>query len=125
MRIHLVGFDKDTPDFEAALADVPLQIGRHPDMDFRVRDRWASRYHCEIYQVDGDLWVRDIGSKHGVFVNGFHVPDSPLMPGDRLTVGTTSFCVDYERQTGSTESLARLETQDRGQESFPPVASSA
>lgn len=111
MRIELIGFDEEAPAFEATLADQPVRIGRHRDMDIRVTDRWASRCHCEVGQIDGSLWVRDLGSKHGVFVNGFHVTSTHLMPGDRLTVGTTSFRVKYERQTSENESPARLEIE--------------
>ena len=125
MRIELIGFDDEMPAFEATLADVPVRIGRHRDVDIRVTDRWVSRYHCEVRRINGILWVRDLGSKHGVFVNGFHVTSTHLMPGDRLTVGTTSFRVKYERQAPPKESPVRLGTRDCGRGSCAPIANSA
>lgn len=64
-----------------------IGIGRHRDMEIHVSDAWVSRFHCEIDQINGTVYVRDLGSKHGVFVNGFHVSRAQVMPGDRLTVG--------------------------------------
>jgi hypothetical protein len=45
---------------------------------------------------NGTLWVRDLGSANGVFVNGLLETQAHLMPGDRLTVGETSFLVEYD-----------------------------
>jgi predicted component of type VI protein secretion system len=58
-----------------------------------VQDPWVSRLHCEIEDADGKICVRDLGSKHGVFLNGLRVTYAQLNPGDRLTLGTTCFCV--------------------------------
>jgi len=40
--------------------------------------------------------VRDLGSKNGSFVNGEHADECWLRPGDTLSVGATTFVVDYE-----------------------------
>ena len=98
MNIKLLCIDEDVPDFEVALDELPVRVGRHRDVRIRIRDRWVSRRHCEIDHIGGTLNVRDLGSTHGVFVNGFHVGQALLMPGDRLTVGMTSFRVHYERE---------------------------
>jgi len=49
----------------------------------------------------GSIVVRDLASKNGTFVNGVHVTESHLMPGDQLTVGQTKFHAHYERRTGA------------------------
>jgi pSer/pThr/pTyr-binding forkhead associated (FHA) protein len=77
---------------------LPVRIGRHPNVDIRLDDESVSDFHCEIDGIRGVLWVRDVGSVHGTFVNGFHVVQSHLLPGDRLTVGTTSLRVQYRRR---------------------------
>ena len=56
-----------------------------------------SRVHCEISEIDGILLVRDLDSHNGTLVNGEHIKEAHLLPGDRLTVGLTSFEVQYER----------------------------
>ena len=39
--------------------------------------------------------VRDLESRNGTLVNGNHITESPLMPGDKLTVGMSSFEAQY------------------------------
>jgi pSer/pThr/pTyr-binding forkhead associated (FHA) protein len=66
--------------------------------DVRLDDPCVSRVHCEVSDLNGTLVVRDLGSKHGTYVNGQKVTQAPLLPGDRLTVGVSSFEVQYERR---------------------------
>ncbi len=77
---------------------LPVRIGRHPDVAIRLNDESVSDFHCEVDGIRGVLWVRDVGSLHGTFVNGFHVTQSHLLPGDWLTVGGTSMQVHYVRR---------------------------
>lgn len=81
---------------EIPLTNFPLRIGRGPETDVRVGDRWVSREHCEIDCIDGVLLVRDLGSKHGTFVNGRSVLEAELKPGDLLNIGITRFVVEYD-----------------------------
>jgi len=96
MNIKLLCIEADVPDFEITLDELPVRVGRHQDVRIQIQDQWISRLHCEIDHIGGTLEVRDLGSRHGVFVNGFHVVQAHLMPDDRLTIGMTSFRVDYE-----------------------------
>ena len=77
--------------------------------DVRIEDDCVSRSHCEISSINGTLWVRDLGSRDGIFVNGFNVPQSHLMPGDRLTVGMMGFRVEYDRQTQKRATISDAE----------------
>ena len=97
MKIKLLGIDDGSLDFRVTFDGTPVKLGRHPDADVRINDASVSHYHCEIDQVNGVLWVRDLGSSHGTFVNGFHVAQSHLLPDDELTVGATSLRISYER----------------------------
>jgi pSer/pThr/pTyr-binding forkhead associated (FHA) protein len=78
------------------LNSFPVLIGRSLESTITLNDRWASRRHCEIDCHDDQLIVRDLGSKHGTYVNDCPVSESPLLPGDRLTVGITRFVASYE-----------------------------
>lgn len=81
---------------EIELVDLPLRLGRGPDADVQLGDRWVSREHCEIDSADEALVVRDLGSKHGTFVNGRSVMEAELHPGDELNIGLTRFVVEYQ-----------------------------
>lgn len=70
----------------------PAQIGRGPEAAVALdQDLNVSRRHAEIYEWNGKLHIRDVGSSHGTFVNGSRVVDQPLAPGDRLVIGQSTF----------------------------------
>ena len=73
-------------------------IGRGDDADLRVADEKVSRRHIriELIRTEGappddplHAWVRDLGSKNGVRVNGARVRDQELRNGDKLHIGET------------------------------------
>lgn len=75
---------------EIPLAHFPARIGRGPDADIALDgDLNVSRSHCELYEWDGRLHIRDLGSTHGTQVNGIPVRDQPLHPGDQIHIGGT------------------------------------
>jgi pSer/pThr/pTyr-binding forkhead associated (FHA) protein len=82
------------------LGRLPIVIGRSPEAGIFVNDRFASQHHCEIVERSGSLFVRDLGSSFGCLINGNHVAESPLVSGDRLSVGLTTFVVLYEDVEG-------------------------
>ena len=95
MRIKLVCLDPNSPKRKLVVHRLPVTIGRDAEAEIRVDDRWASRRHCQIEESDGTLVVRDLESRNGTLINGNHVTESPLMPGDKLTVGMSSFEAQY------------------------------
>ncbi len=71
---------------EAARARVI--IGRADDCDVQIRSASVSRHHCVIELDDVDRWiVRDMGSTHGVLVNGTPVAQTHLRDGLRVRIG--------------------------------------
>ena len=97
MKAKLIGLDHDGPKTRIVLDRLPVVIGRNPEADIRLDDRWVSRVHCEISEINGTLLVRDLDSSNGTLVNGQYVKEAHLLPGDRLTVGLSSFEVQYRR----------------------------
>ncbi len=95
LAAKLITHDVFASSREIALTEFPLHLGRGPEADVQVGDRWVSRDHCEIDCVEDVLLVRDLGSKHGTFVNGRSVLEAELHPGDLLTIGITQFSVEY------------------------------
>jgi len=98
MKVKLRTVDSWVPEFLLVVKEFPALVGRDPDADVRVTDLWVSRAHCELYDLEGMLAVRDLGSRHGTFINGVKVTDSILMPGDKLQVGMTRLEVSYKRK---------------------------
>jgi len=97
MKIKLVSLVPGTPKVRAVINKLPAVLGRNSEADVRLDDNWTSRVHCEVSEANGRLLVRDLGSTNGTLVNGKQVKEAHLLPGDLLTVGLTSFKVQYKR----------------------------
>jgi len=77
-------------------------IGRHPQCDVVIPLDAVSRRHCVLVESDNDLVIRDLGSRHGVWVNGRRVEESSLSIGDELAIGPVIVrVVDREDLAGS------------------------
>jgi len=74
-------------------------VGRVSECDLRVLSQAVSRKHCEIFERDDKLVVRDLGSTNGTAVNGTLVDEQVLEPGDLLTIGPLEFTVIYQPPT--------------------------
>ena len=77
------------------LSRLPVTVGRGDEADVRVTDPWVSRLHCQIEVRRGMLYVRDLGSKHGTWVNHRRVEESLVFPGDELEIGLTALLAEY------------------------------
>jgi predicted component of type VI protein secretion system len=70
-------------------------VGRQEDCQFRIASSMVSRKHCQIFEQEGQLFVKDLGSSNGTVVNGKKVVDQlALSAGDRLTIGPVTFRVE-------------------------------
>ena len=95
-KAKLIGYGVRPREIEVTSDNLPLTFGRGPQAGIRIEDRWTSRRHCELHEVDGVLWVDDLGSTHGTHVNGRETLHAPLAEGDTLQVGLSAFNVSYE-----------------------------
>lgn len=93
---------------EIELDQFPIELGRGGSVGLRVDDRWLSRRHCELSELDGTIIVRDLGSRHGTYINGRPITESRLMPGDELCVGLSHFVVDYAAEGAVVHDSAEL-----------------
>lgn len=68
-------------------------IGRHPECDVIIEvSPKISRKHCFVAIADNRMYVRDLESMNGVWVNGERVMDSTLLDiGDELMIGDVAF----------------------------------
>ena len=60
------------PVVRASIGEQPYRIGREVDNDLVLPDanKHVSRKHAELMNVNGQLQIRDVGSKNGTSVNG-------------------------------------------------------
>ena len=58
-------------------------------------DTFVSQVHARAFDRDGSLWIEDLGSRNGTFVNGEPVQEPTLVAkGARVQVGETVLEVD-------------------------------
>ncbi len=76
--------------------DEPQLIGRSSEA-LPISDTAVSRRHAELTPDRGSWFVRDLDSANGTFVNGIAIVSrTPLVPGDELRVGSTTFLFSAE-----------------------------
>jgi pSer/pThr/pTyr-binding forkhead associated (FHA) protein len=92
-RLIVVGGKANKSEVKLKL---PATIGRSRTADLTVAHPKVSRQHCQIFERDGMLIVRDNGSLNGTFIEATRITESVLKPGDKLTIGPLSFVAAYE-----------------------------
>jgi predicted component of type VI protein secretion system len=58
-----------------------LMIGRAPTNDVMLEDKRVSRRHARIYEENGKVFIEDVGSNNGTFLEG-----SKIIPGKKIEV---------------------------------------
>jgi adenylate cyclase len=53
-----------------------LLLGRSPDSDIQIKDHFVSRKHLRISREGSRIFIKDLNSRNGTFVNG-----EPINPG--------------------------------------------
>jgi pSer/pThr/pTyr-binding forkhead associated (FHA) protein len=70
-----------------------VTVGRAPGCGVPIDyDTYASNLHARVFRLDGELWVDDLGSTNGTWVNTERITErTRLEKGDLLQVGSTVF----------------------------------
>jgi pSer/pThr/pTyr-binding forkhead associated (FHA) protein len=91
LRLHVV-----RPEEQAGVTyelGEEVTVGRAPGCGVPiVSDTYASNLHARLFRLDGDLWVEDLHSTNGTWVNAERISErTRLEKGDLLQVGGTVF----------------------------------
>ncbi len=92
-KLLVIGGEVDT---EELVLQLPATIGRSRESTINLSHPLVSRQHCELFEADGCLMVRDLDSLNGTFVGSQRISESVVRPGDLLTVGTVTFRAIYD-----------------------------
>lgn len=71
-------------------------VGRVSDNTFEIPEASVSSHHCEIHLRGGEVFIKDLDSTNGTFINGEKISEAVLKPGQILRLGT----VDMRLETG-------------------------
>ena len=86
----------DQPPRRVELDRERLTLGRDESCDIPLSGTTISRRHAEIFSDPfGRWWVRDLGSRNGVYLDGQRVAERALRAGDMLRIG--EFAVALEQ----------------------------
>lgn len=75
--------------------DGRVLVGSSPDSAIVVRDPLVSRLHAELDVRSDGLWVRDLGSRNGTFVDGVQVTGARVPDKGKIRFGSTVLLADY------------------------------
>lgn len=93
-KLIVVGGDAKKTEVRLKL---PTVIGRGKEAGLTVPHALVSRRHTEIFERNGRLFVRDMGSLNGTYVNNTRIDgEQALEPNQLLTLGNITFRAVYE-----------------------------
>lgn len=72
---EMIRIDKDT-----------MIVGRSRTCDVVIPSAKVSRQHASITRVDGEVYIEDLGSANGVWLNGEKVTRAKISNGDSFTI---------------------------------------
>jgi len=84
-RLYWVGPDGQENVFQIDASEV--LIGRKSDADIVLNNQHISRHHAKIMKMAEGLFLQDLSSTHGTFVNNEQVDHHILKHGDKIGLG--------------------------------------
>ncbi len=69
--------------------DREILVGRSSDLDMVLVEDMVSRKHAKISVSADQIFIQDLGSTNGSFVNGEKIRRARLKEGDRILIGTS------------------------------------
>jgi DNA-binding NtrC family response regulator len=84
------------PDGRQMLIEQTTLVGSAPDVAIVIPDRTVSRLHAELEPRADGLWVRDLGSKNGTYIDEVRIESGRVPGGARLRFGAWTVTVDYD-----------------------------
>ncbi|MGB8520287.1 MAG: FHA domain-containing protein [Candidatus Tumulicola sp.] len=94
VALEVVEFDRRR-DYEGR---PPFEVGRGRELDLVLRDPEVSRRHARFESQNGVVYVEDLHSRNGTFLNGRRVGEAiEVRDGDAVDVGATRLLVQSIR----------------------------
>lgn len=66
-----------------------IVVGRSSELDMVLVEDMVSRRHAKITVTGDQIFIQDLGSTNGTFVNGEKIKRARLQEGDRILIGTS------------------------------------
>ncbi|HEX8707096.1 MAG TPA: FHA domain-containing protein, partial [Pyrinomonadaceae bacterium] len=92
-----------------------LSVGRAPDNDIHLDGLQISNHHARLLNINGSVFVEDVGSTNGIYVNGARISGRRQLQGqDIVQIGPFVMQVDAQRGVAvfDTRSKTRIDVID-------------
>jgi len=96
--------------------DLPCVFGRGKEVDLALPDATISHRHALMWESDNRIWIQDLDSLNGVYVNDQRIHEKALLhPGDSMRLGQFAFRLGQleEEATEQTVIVQSFGTQAR------------
>ena len=82
--------EETEPVRHVPVSSTPFKIGRRPDLSLSLPCNSVSKEHAVIFDREGHLWINDLGSTNGTYVNGERLTaEIRLKEGDIVQFAST------------------------------------
>ncbi|MEJ0090399.1 MAG: FHA domain-containing protein [Limisphaerales bacterium] len=76
-------------------------IGRVEDNTFQIADASVSSHHCEVHLRGSDIFIRDLNSTNGSFIDNEKITEQILKPGQVLRLGQVELKLEADGAVSS------------------------
>ena len=92
-----------------------IVVGRSSELDMVLVEDMVSRRHAKLTVTGDQIFIQDLGSTNGTFVNGEKIKRARLTEGDRILIGTSIIkLVASDGTAASADPKAKLEDVAQG-----------
>ncbi len=91
-----------------------IVVGRSSELDMVLVEDMVSRRHAKLTVTGDQIFIQDLGSTNGTFVNGEKIKRSRLSEGDRILIGTSIIKLVAADGAAPAEAKAKLEDVAQG-----------
>jgi hypothetical protein len=88
-----------------------IVVGRSSELDMVLVEDMVSRRHAKIIVTDDQIFIQDLGSTNGTFVNGEKIKRARLNEGDRILIGTSIIKLVTADPSSTAASPQKMEAQ--------------
>lgn len=102
------------PVRRTSITSFPFRVGRRADTDLTLPCDCVSSQHAEVYTDDGRLWVRDLSSTNGTYVNGQRIQEpQEVHDGDIVQFATIVMRVGKEADAATQQGTIQADAGGR------------
>ena len=110
---------------EMHLQEGQYTLGRAEECQITIQEQGVSKKHLQMEVSKDEIFIEDLNSSNGTFVNGVKVRESKIKPQDKISLYQCTF--DIIRHSGNLQpsSAEQLPTHQPGQPTFPTATGAA